>query len=126
MCCDIRIASEDAVIGLPEVSLGYIPSAGGSQTLPRHVPQGVAMQMILSGDPIDATTAYRHGLIQRLVPCERLYPEATALAQAIAARPPAAITLAKRSIRDGVELPLESAIALESKLAERALLARAR
>ena len=73
MCCDFRIASEDARIGLPEVSLGYIPSAGGTQTLPRHVPTGIAMQMILTGDPIDAQTAYRYGLVQRVVPRERLY-----------------------------------------------------
>src|SRR5712692_7276262 len=81
MCCDFRIASEDARFGLPEVSLGYIPSAGGTQTLPRHVPPGIAMQMILTGDPIDAQTAYRYGLVQRLVPRARLYAEAEALAR---------------------------------------------
>jgi enoyl-CoA hydratase/carnithine racemase len=121
MCCDIRIASENAMIGLPEVSLGYIPSAGGTQTLPRHVPPGVAMQMILSGDPIDAATAYRHGLVQRVVARDRLYAEAEGLARAIAERPEAAVTLAKRAIVDGVELSLAAGIALESKLAERAL-----
>src|SRR3970040_856911 len=81
MCCDFRIASEDARLGLPEVSLGYIPSAGGTQTLPRHVPPGVAMQMILTGDPIDARTALRYGLVQRVVPRERLYEEAESLAR---------------------------------------------
>ncbi|HUF52422.1 MAG TPA: enoyl-CoA hydratase/isomerase family protein [Dehalococcoidia bacterium] len=126
MCCDIRIASGDAVMGLPEVTLGYIPSAGGTQTLPRHVPLGLAMQMILSGEPIDAETAFRRGLIQRLVPRQRLYEEAGEVAREIASRPMEAVTLAKRAIRDGAELPLESAIALESKLAERALLALGR
>jgi enoyl-CoA hydratase/3-hydroxyacyl-CoA dehydrogenase len=125
MCCDIRIASDDAVMGLPEVSLGYIPSAGGTQTLPRHVPLGIARQMIFSGDPIDARTAYRCGLVQRLVPPERLQDEAATLAREIASRPHDAVTLAKRAIVEGVELPLDLAIALESKLAQRALLARA-
>jgi len=76
LCCDLRIAAADARLGLPEVGLGYIPSAGGTQTLPRHVPPGVAMQMVLSGDPIDAATALRYGLVQRVVPHERLYEEA--------------------------------------------------
>ncbi|MCI0839533.1 MAG: enoyl-CoA hydratase/isomerase family protein, partial [Chloroflexi bacterium] len=81
MCCDIRIASDDAKFGLPEVSLGYIPSAGGTQTLPRHVPPGLAMQMILTGDPIDAPAAYARGLVQRIVPRARLYAEAETMAQ---------------------------------------------
>jgi enoyl-CoA hydratase/carnithine racemase len=68
MCCDLRVAADDARLGLPEVGLGYIPSAGGTQTLPRHVPPGIAMQMVLTGDPIDAATALRHGLVQRVVP----------------------------------------------------------
>jgi enoyl-CoA hydratase/carnithine racemase len=123
MCCDIRIGSEDAVMGLPEVSLGYIPSAGGTQTLPRHVPIGVAMQMILSGDPVDATTAYRYGLVQRVVTRDRLYAEAGDLARTIASRPREAVTLTKRAIREGAELPLAGAIELESKLAERAYVA---
>jgi enoyl-CoA hydratase/carnithine racemase len=122
MCCDIRIASEDAVMGLPEVSLGYIPSAGGTQTLPRHVPRGVALQMVLSGEPIDAQTALRHGLVQRVVPREQLYAEAEALARTIASRPHLATTLARRAVVDGGELSLEGGIALESKLAELALL----
>jgi enoyl-CoA hydratase/carnithine racemase len=121
MACDIRIASEDARIGLPEVSLGYIPSAGGTQTLPRHIPPGIAMQMILTGDPIDAQTAYKYGLVQRLVPRERLYDEAESLARQIAALPPHIAALAKRSVHEGAELSLSQAIALESTLAERSL-----
>ncbi len=120
LACDIRIASHDARIGLPEVSLGYIPSAGGTQTLPREIPPGVAMQMILTGDPIGAETAYRYGLVQRLVPRERLYPEAEALALQIAALPSHVVALAKRAVRNGADLSLDRAIALESTLAERA------
>src|SRR3972149_5855852 len=62
LCCDLRIAAGDARLGLPEVGLGYIPSAGGTQTLPRHVPPRVALPMILTGDPLDAATAVRHRL----------------------------------------------------------------
>ena len=121
MCCDIRIASDDATFGLPEVSLGYIPSAGGTQTLPRLVPPGVAMQMILTGDPIDAATAHRYGLVQRLVPRERLYTEAEAIARAIAAHPAEGTTLAKRAVVEGAELSLASGLALESEMVRRAL-----
>ena len=122
MACDIRIASEDARIGLPEVSLGYIPSAGGTQTLPRHVPPGVAMQMILTGDPIDAQTAYRYGLVQRVVPRERLYAEAESLArQIIAAAAARWWRWPSGRVHEGAELSLGQAIALESTLAERAL-----
>ncbi|MEE8369321.1 MAG: enoyl-CoA hydratase/isomerase family protein [Dehalococcoidia bacterium] len=121
MCCDLRIASEDARLGLPEVGLGYIPSAGGTQTLPRHLPPGLAMQMILTGDPIDAATALRYGLVQRVVPRDRLYAEAAALARTLLSRGPLALRLAKRALREGLEMPLAQGLALESRLAARAL-----
>jgi len=121
MCCDIRIASEDAKLGLPEVSLGYIPSAGGTQTLPRHVPPGVAMQMILTGDPIDAATALRYGLVQRVVPRERLFDEAESIARRVVRNGPLAVRLAKRAVMEGIEMPLSQGLALESRLAQRAL-----
>ncbi len=121
MCCDLRIASEDAWLGLPEVSLGYIPSAGGTQTLPRHIPPGVAMHMILTGDPIDAATALRHGLVQRVVPRQRLYPEAEALARTLMSRRPLALRLAKRAVLEGLDLTLAEGLALERRLAARAL-----
>jgi len=124
MCCDFRIASEDARLGLPEVGLGYIPSAGGTQTLPRHAPPGIAMQMILTGDPIDAETAYRYGLVQRVVPPERLYEEAEALARKVLAQPQEAVRLAKRAVVEGVEMPLAQGLALEARLAATALAVR--
>jgi enoyl-CoA hydratase/carnithine racemase len=117
MCCDVRIASEDARIGLPEVSLGYIPSAGGTQTLPRLVPPGVAMQMILTGDPIDAPTALGYGLVQAVVPRDRLYLEAEAMALRMAAVPEGTMRLAKRALAAARELPLAAAVRVESKLA---------
>ena len=117
MCCDFRIASEDARLGLPEVGLGYIPSAGGTQTLPRHVAPGIATQMVLTGDPIDAQTAFRYGLVQRVVARERLYAEAEDLAQKVLSQPPNAVRLAKRAVVDGIDLPLAQGILLGSRLA---------
>lgn len=68
LCCDLRIAGDDATLALPEVTLGYIPSAGGTQTLPRTIPPGVAAHMILSGEPIDAKDALRWRLVDRVAP----------------------------------------------------------
>jgi enoyl-CoA hydratase/carnithine racemase len=124
MCCDFRIASEDARMGLPEVGLGYIPSAGGTQTLPRHVPPGVARQMVLTGDPIDAQTAFRHGLVQRVVVRERLYAEAESLARRLLAQPQGTVRLAKRAVVEGIELPLAQGLALERRLAAVAIASR--
>ncbi|MEO9255233.1 MAG: enoyl-CoA hydratase/isomerase family protein, partial [Tepidiformaceae bacterium] len=67
LCCDVRVASKDATFALPEVTLGYIPSAGGTQTLSRTIPPGVAAQIILSGEPIDARAAVRWKLVDRAV-----------------------------------------------------------
>lgn len=72
LCCDVRIAVEGARFGLPEVTLGYIPSACATQTLPRLVPPGVAVDMIVSGEPIDATAALRWGLVDELVPAAEI------------------------------------------------------
>lgn len=122
MCCDIRIASEDARMGLPEVSLGYIPSAGGTQTLPRHVPPGIAMQMILTGDPIDAQTAYGYGLVHRVVPRERLYGKAEEFARKIIARPAHLVALARRAVYEGAEMSVADGLKFEKRLVERAIL----
>ncbi len=119
--CDLRIAAEDARLGLPEVNLGYIPSAGGTQTLPRTVPPGVAMEMILSGDPVKAAQALRLGLVHRVVPRDRLYPEAEAAARRLASLSPEAVQWVKQAIRDGLDLSLSEAIALEGRLAAIAL-----
>ena len=89
MCCDLRVAAEDARFGLPEVKLGYIPSAGGTQLLPRTIGPGVAMEMILTGDDIDAATALRLGLVHKVVARERLYDEAEAWARELMTRSPA-------------------------------------
>jgi enoyl-CoA hydratase/carnithine racemase len=121
LLCDLRIASDDARLGLPEVTLGYIPSAGGTQTLPRTIPHGDAMQMILSGEPIDAATAHRLHLVHRVVSRDTLEAEVMATARAIAARPPATIRALKRVLMQGADLPLESALAFEARQLSTAL-----
>jgi enoyl-CoA hydratase/carnithine racemase len=113
--CDLRIAADDVRLGLPEVALGYIPSAGGTQTLPRTVPIGHAMQMVLSGEPVDAATALRIGLVHRVVPRAHLDAEVAALAHHIAARPPQQMRAVKRIIAGALDLPLTEALALEAR-----------
>ncbi len=117
--CDLRIASEDARLGLPEVNLGYIPSAGGTQTMPRTVPRGVALDMILTGEPLTAQQALRWGLVHRVVPRAELYAEAERLARLLLERPPAVLSLAKRALRRGPDLPLEEALRMDGRLARR-------
>jgi enoyl-CoA hydratase/carnithine racemase len=119
LLCDIRIASDDATFALPEVTLGYIPSAGGTQTLPRAIPPGVARQMILSGQPIDAAAALRYGLVQRVVPRARLHEETASVAARLAAMPEAALRGAKEAMVRGADVPLESALRLEAMIAAR-------
>lgn len=119
LCCDIRLASEDATFALPEVHLGYIPSAGGTQTLPRTVPPGIAREMILTAAPIDAQRALRCGLVQRVVPRERLLAEATEVARQLASQPADAVAAAREAMLRGAGLPIEAALRLEAQLAQR-------
>jgi enoyl-CoA hydratase/carnithine racemase len=115
LLCDLRIASDDARLGLPEVTLGYIPSAGGTQTLPRVVSHGDASRLILSGEPVDAGTALRLGLVHRVVPRDSLEREVMAAAERIAARPPALVRSLKRVLWQGADLPLAEALAFEAR-----------
>jgi enoyl-CoA hydratase/carnithine racemase len=119
LLCDLRVASEDATFGLPEVSLGYIPSAGGTQTLPRAVPPGVAMHMILSGDPINAAEAFRWGMVQRVVPRNQLDAAAGEWAGMLAERDPRLLATAKDAVVRGLELSLKDGLALERRLAKK-------
>lgn len=123
LLCDLRIASEDALLGLPEVGLGYLPTAGGSQTLPRIIGPGPALEMILSGDPVAASRALELGLVHAVVPRERLYQAAAARAQALLQRDAWALRLAKRAVVQGLDLGLEEGLRLEARLQD-LLLAR--
>jgi enoyl-CoA hydratase len=121
LCCDLRLASEDARFALPEVRLGYIPSAGGTQLLPRTIPPGAAMRLILTGEPIGSGEALRLGLIHRIVPTHRLPAEAEALAKDVLGRPAPAIRLAKRALSAAQETDLRTGLAIEAQLAALAL-----
>jgi enoyl-CoA hydratase/carnithine racemase len=119
LLCDVRIASEDAMFALPEVTLGYIPSAGGTQTLPRAIAPGIAREMVLSGEPIDARRALAIGLVSRVVPFERLDDDAMDVAAKLASLPAAAVRAAKEAMVRGAGLPLDQALRLEAMIAAR-------
>jgi enoyl-CoA hydratase len=116
LACTLRVAAEGAKLGFPEVKLGLIPGYGGTQRLARLVGRGKALEMILTGEPVDAAEALRVGLVNRVVPRERLLPEAEALARAILARGPAAVRLAMQAVYHGNDLPLGEGQLLEATL----------
>lgn len=113
LLADIRICSENALFGLPEVRVGSIPGAGGTQRLIRAVGQSDAMWMLLTGERIDANEALRIGLVSKVVPFPALQETAIKLARAVAANAPLATTAAKRLAMTGRELPLAGGLALE-------------
>jgi len=117
LCCDIRLAAEDARFGLPEVGLGIIPAAGGTQTLPRTVGRGKALEMLLTGRWIDAKEAYQIQLVNRVVPREKLLEIAGEMAQKIASHDPDAVRYAKQAVGRGINLPFAEGLHLERVLA---------
>ncbi len=116
LACHMRIASENAVLGLPEVSLGIIPGYGGTQRLPRLVGSGRALEIILSGRRVKADEAERIGLVNRVVPREQLLEEAEKLALAILKNGPLAVAAALEAVTRGMQLPLDDGLRLESGL----------
>jgi enoyl-CoA hydratase len=116
MCCDIRIVSDDARFGLPEVGIGMVPTAGGSQTLPRLVPQGAAARLVLTGEIIGAAEALRIGLVHRVVPRQELTATAESVAHKIMSRSQTAVRYAKQAIRQGLDLSLAQGLDLEGRL----------
>jgi E-phenylitaconyl-CoA hydratase len=115
MLCDIRIASRTAAFGLPEVSIGSIPAAGGTQRIVRAVGQSDAMLMLLTGERLDAEEALRIGLVSRVVAPQELKQAAQAIAERIAANAPLAVAAAKRLSTVGRELPLAAGLELEQQ-----------
>jgi enoyl-CoA hydratase/carnithine racemase len=111
--CDIVIAADDARFGLPEVGLGIIPGAGGTQLTPRAVGKSLAMEMVLAGRTLTADEALAYGLCSRVVAREALYDEAVALATTIASRPPVALRAAKRAVAEAYEGSLREGVAHE-------------
>jgi enoyl-CoA hydratase len=117
LCCDIRVASKDARFGLPEVGLGIIPAAGGTQTLPRVIGRGRALEMLLTNRWIDGEEAYRIGLVNQVVPRDKLLETAEEMAKKIASYHPTAVRNAKQAVVKGLDLCLLEGLELEKRLA---------
>ncbi len=116
MACGIRIASDRARFGQPEINLGIIPGFGGTQRLPRLVGLGQALELMLTGDMINAQTALQIGLVNRVVPEAEVMKQATGLAKKIASKSRPAIERILKATREGSEQPLEQGLKLESEL----------
>jgi enoyl-CoA hydratase len=115
MACDIRIAAQTARIGLPEINLGIIPGAGGTQRITRIVPKGYAKLLVLSGEMIPAEEAFRIGLVDRVVSSENLAEEAKSLAEMLCAKAPMALRLAKKAVNQGIMVSLREGLNLEAE-----------
>ena len=115
MMCDMIVASETAVFGQPEINLGVMPGAGGTQRLIRTVGKAIAMEMILNDRRITASEAYQWGLVNRVYPIEAYLDEAVGLANELAARAPIAIRLAKESVNKAYEMTLSEGLNFERR-----------
>jgi E-phenylitaconyl-CoA hydratase len=116
LLCDLRICTPEARFGLPEITRGFFPGGGGPQRLVRAIPQAVAMEMMLTGDPIDAATALRVGLVSRVVPEAELLPTARQLAQRIASHAPLAVKAVKEVAQAALDETLEQSLRFGSTL----------
>src|SRR5580704_13106661 len=116
MACTMRLASDTAKLGQPEVKLGIIPGYGGTQRLPRLVGKGIAMQLLLAGEMITAQEAHRIGLVNEVVPAADLIPRAEAIAQKIIANAPLAVQYTMEAVNKGMEMSLSEGLYLEAVL----------
>lgn len=117
MTCDIRIAAEHAQLGQPEINIGFMPGAGGTQRLPRFVPRAIAAEILLTGNRITAQEAYRIGLVNKVVPLDKLMDTAKEMANTICSRGPLGIRASKEAMVRGYDMVLEEGLKLESQLA---------
>ena len=117
LLCDLRLAADDTVFAMPEVRLGMIPAAGGTQTLPRHAGTSWAMDLLLTGRRFTAQEALAVGLVTRLSPAERVRADAREAAATLAEADAFAVASLKRSLREGSDLALDDALYLETRLA---------
>jgi E-phenylitaconyl-CoA hydratase len=118
LACDLRITSENATFGLPEVTLGLIPGWGGTQRLPRVIPFAKAAELLLTGRPINAQEAYRIGLVNKVVPLPELMPLARQMAEMLCRPAPLAVRAAKQAMIQGTSLSLEGGLKLEKTLTD--------
>ena len=121
LACDIRIAAEHAVFGLPEVTRAIIAGAGGTQRLPRLIPFGLALELLLTGGRFDAAWAFRYGLVNHVVPADQVMPKAIALAEAICENGPLAVRLAKEAAYRGLSLTVEEGLRFENEQSRKVL-----
>ncbi|MBI4281876.1 MAG: enoyl-CoA hydratase/isomerase family protein [Chloroflexi bacterium] len=117
LLCDLRVAAEDAIFGMPEATLGMIPAAGGTQTLPRTLGVPRALDMLLSNGRLDAARALEIGLVHRVVSKEALLRESFALARQLADSPSHLLKAVKEAMRRGLDMPMGQALGLELHLA---------
>ncbi|MRR15564.1 MAG: crotonase [Deltaproteobacteria bacterium] len=113
LACDIRIASENAMFGQPEILIGILPGWGGTQRLPRLVGMGIAKELILTGSQINAKRAYEIGLVNKVVPAAQVMEEAEKLARKFVSLPGFALKMAKNAMNFGLDMPLEGGVKLE-------------
>ena len=116
LACTLRIASDNAKLGQPEISLGLLPGYGGTQRLARLVGSGRALELMLTGEEISAKEAHRIGLVNRVVPASDLTTEAMALGKKLASKAPVAARAILSAVRDGLQMPLSEGCAYESSL----------
>jgi enoyl-CoA hydratase/carnithine racemase len=116
LCADFRVLGQNARIGQPEILLGVIPGAGGTQRLARLVGPARAKDLVFTGRHVGADEALSSGLVDAVVPDEEVYPTAVAMARKFAAGPPLALAAAKRAVDEGLDLPLAEGLELESRL----------
>jgi enoyl-CoA hydratase len=116
LACDLRIGADSAHLGQPEVRLGIIPGGGATQRLPRLVGYGKALQLVLTGELVDAVSAYEIGLLDEIVPAEELRERTLEIARSMAAKSPVALALAKRALRAACEMPLSAGLEHERDL----------
>lgn len=119
LCCDIRLCSDDAQFGLPEMNLGIIPAAGGTQTLPRAIGRAAAMEMLLTGRRINAQEALRFKLVNQVLARSELFSTVEAMAEQIAACNPDAVSYAKQAVTAGLDLTLVQGLEMEATLAKK-------
>jgi enoyl-CoA hydratase len=116
LSCDIRICSENAYFGFPEISHGIIPGGGGTQRLPRIVGRGKATEMVITAEPIDAAEAYRVGLVAKVVPRQVLAVESDEIAKKLISKAPIAVRYAKEAVNKGLDMTLAQGLRLEADL----------
>jgi enoyl-CoA hydratase len=118
LACDIRSAPEDAIFGQPEIKIGVIPGAGGTQRLPRIVGLGRAKELLFTGDTADVYEAYRIGLANKVIPVESLISQTKKMALKLTNQSPLALNITKTVVNEGIDMNIQSALALEARCFE--------